>query len=336
VTAREYAKVLPAFWTGTTGRAIRALGADCQVIALYLMTSPHASAIGLYHLPLAYLCADTGSPLEGARKALRSLSEVSFCAYDEASETVWIPEMARHQVGDVVKPSDNRRPWLVKEAERMRKRPFFNDFLTKYGAAFSLGIAPDTKTLGSPLEAPSEALRSQEQEQEQEREQQREGARGAQPSPMGSFLGSFDTTGQPYIDAFRDGWHDATGTRLPVGGKNRLDHARKLREAMVGTGTEEETLAMVRAAAKVAAGDPECRGAQSPFAFFVGSIAAYVARASDATKASGSVTPPNPASAEVQRLRDAAKARELAGDWDARDALRRQANELARSIQGAA
>lgn len=182
MTVRDYAKVLPAFWTGTTGRAIRALGPESQVIALYLMTSPHASAIGLYHLPLAYLCADTGIHLEGARKALRSLSEVSFCAYDEASETVWIPEMARHQVGEAIKASDNRRQWLIKEAERMRKRPFFNDFLTKYGTAFALGIAPDSKPLGSPLGAPSKALRSQEQEQEMEQEGERESTREARPA----------------------------------------------------------------------------------------------------------------------------------------------------------
>lgn len=325
MTARDYSKVLPSFWTGTTGRAIRSLGPECQVTALYLMTSPHSSAIGLYHLPLAYLCADTGSPLEGARKALRSLSEVSFCAYDEGSETVWIPEMARHQVGDVVKASDNRRPWLVKEAERMRKRPFFNEFLAKYGAAFSLGIAPDAKPLGSPLEAPSEALRSQEQEKEQEKEQERQ--REA-PSPMGSFLGSFDSAGQPFIDAFRDGWHDATGTRIPVGGKSRLDHARRLRESMAGTGTDAQALAMVRSAAAIAAKDPDCQKSHSPFAFFVGSVGAYVARAGRPLEAPEVLT----LAAESRAKLRAADEALAAGNRALHTALTRESQALAQQV----
>ena len=40
--ARDYAIVSPQFWTGTTGREIRTRGRDVQLVALYLMTSPHA------------------------------------------------------------------------------------------------------------------------------------------------------------------------------------------------------------------------------------------------------------------------------------------------------
>lgn len=174
--SRDYSKVLPSFWTGRTGRQIRRLSDPwTTTIAVYLITSPHANAIGLYHLPIAYVCADTGSPLEGAWKALRSLSEVGFAHYDEDTETVWVPEMARHQLGDALKPGDNRRAWVAKEAAGMEKRPFYADFLAKYADAYGL----ERKPLGSPLEAPSDPLRSLELEQEKELEQQPEAAKRA-------------------------------------------------------------------------------------------------------------------------------------------------------------
>lgn len=46
---RSYGIVKPAFWNGETGRQIRAVGADAQLVALYLMTNPHANAIGMYY-----------------------------------------------------------------------------------------------------------------------------------------------------------------------------------------------------------------------------------------------------------------------------------------------
>lgn len=176
MSARDYAKVLPTFWTGATGRAIRRLGPECQVVALYLITSPHALSTGLYHLPIAYLCADTGCPIEGASKALRRLSEEGFCRYDEATETVWVPEMARHQIGETLSGGDKRRQWVTKEVEKFRKRPFFNDFLEKYGNAYGVSFVVDAKPHRSPIEAPSEPHRSLELELETKTEQELERA----------------------------------------------------------------------------------------------------------------------------------------------------------------
>ena len=34
---RDYAKVVPTFWTGDTGKAIRRKGPDAIVVALYLV-----------------------------------------------------------------------------------------------------------------------------------------------------------------------------------------------------------------------------------------------------------------------------------------------------------
>ena len=167
---RDYAKVAPTFWTGETGRKLRALGPEAQVMALYLITSPHATMTGLYHLPLAYAAHDLGSSFEGASKALRSLSEVGFAYYDEASETVWIPEMIRFQVGETLSPRDNRHKAILRELEMCRKSKYFAHFVAKYRGAYHLPFEVAPEGLESPFEAPSKPLRSQEQEQEQEQE----------------------------------------------------------------------------------------------------------------------------------------------------------------------
>lgn len=164
---REYGKMVPAFWVGATGRALRG-HPEAQVIAAYLVTCPSANMVGLYYLPLPTLCHETGIPLKGALKALLRVEEVGFAAYDHPSEMVWVPEMAKYQIGDSLKPSDNRVKGILREVETYKKSKFFGEFVKKYWDAFSLpGPIPETR--GS--EAPSKALRSQEQEQEQEQEQ---------------------------------------------------------------------------------------------------------------------------------------------------------------------
>jgi len=91
---RDFAKVSPLFWTGKTGKEIRESGRDVQVVALYLMTCPTSNMIGMYYLPIPTLCHEVNISKQGAMKALQSLSKVGFACYDEASEYVWVVEMA--------------------------------------------------------------------------------------------------------------------------------------------------------------------------------------------------------------------------------------------------
>lgn len=177
---RDYAKVAPTLWTGSTGKQIRALGRDCQVLAFYLLTNPHANMLGLYYLPLPFVAHETGIPLEGALKGLASLSEVGFCAYDEASEFIWVFEMARFQIGAPLKASDNRVAGIRKEYASLPKNPFLKGFFERYENDFHLNECREST---SPSEAPSKPLRSQEQEQEQEKEQEQERERGAKRAP---------------------------------------------------------------------------------------------------------------------------------------------------------
>ena len=177
---RDYAKVAPQFWTGETGKQLKAFGVEAVVVGMYLMTSPHANMIGLYYLPKIYLAHETGLGIEGAEKGLARAIEAGFCTYDEASEYVFVHAMARFQIGEALKADDKRCKGVLNELEKTPKGLLRKAFSSIYGDAFHL-------PKDSPIEAPSKPHRSQEQEQEQEQEQKQEKSRGAR-SPVGSRL----------------------------------------------------------------------------------------------------------------------------------------------------
>lgn len=154
---REFARVLPSFWTGETGRRLRALGVEAQLMGLYLITCPHADAFGLFRLPLPYVAHDTGLSIEGASKALRSLSEAGFADYEEASESVWVPEMARVQIGESLKPTDKRHAWVATELEKRRKHPFFGRFIERYRQPYALKTEGPSEGLAGPSDAKSKS-----------------------------------------------------------------------------------------------------------------------------------------------------------------------------------
>ena len=163
---RDYGAISPRFWTGETGKKLRG-HAEAQIVAAYLMSAPGSHMIGLYSLALPTLCHETGLPQEGASKGLARLSEVGFAEYDSVDEVVWVPEMARFQIGYELHGNDKRIKGVENELEKFRKSKFFNVFLDKYGSCFNLKIKREKhKAHASPLEAPWKPLRSQEQDQD--------------------------------------------------------------------------------------------------------------------------------------------------------------------------
>ena len=188
---RDHAIASPRFWTGDTGKLVRSLGRDYQVIAFYLFTCSSSNMIGLYYLALPTLCHEVGNITpEGALKVLRRLSEAAYAHWDEASEYVWVPNMAREQVGARLKEKDNRRPAVIRLARQAKKTPFFKDFMAKYGEVYDLNRESDLQPLESPIEAPSKPLRritpvskvDQDQDQGRDQEQEQDTHRGA-PTP---------------------------------------------------------------------------------------------------------------------------------------------------------
>lgn len=168
---REYGQVSPAFWIGATGKLLRG-DSTAQLLALYLITSPHSTMTGVFHCPLMYMAHETGLTLKGASKGLQRLIEVGFCEYEEASETVFVVQMAKFQIAKSLKPNDNRITGLRKDIRNMQSDLMRQRFLAIHSEAFCLNDPPDkpakTPKKTSPLEAPSKPPRSQEQEQEQD------------------------------------------------------------------------------------------------------------------------------------------------------------------------
>lgn len=169
---RDYSKVSWQFWTGETGKSLRG-NPQAQLIALYLMTSPHANMIGIYNCPIIYIAHETGSTLEGATKGLQTLCEGGFCTYEEASDTVWVHEMARYQIGDELKDNDKRVSGIQKLYDAMPEGRIKTGFYRKYRDLFHIKIK---ETLASPLEAPTKPETETETETELK----------APPSPKGS------------------------------------------------------------------------------------------------------------------------------------------------------
>jgi hypothetical protein len=126
---RDFGKVLSRFWTGQTGKEIRRSGAACQLISLYLLSCPNSNAIGLYYLPLVIAAHEVGFTVEEVRKVLLRLREIGFAAFDEISETVYVFNMARFQLGASLKRDDKNVPWVRREVAKMRYSPFFDEFV---------------------------------------------------------------------------------------------------------------------------------------------------------------------------------------------------------------
>ena len=181
---RDYAKVSPQFWIGTTGKAIRASGSDAQIVALYLLTSPHATMLGLYYLPMLYIAHETGRGIEGASEGLKRCMEAAFCSYDEASEMVWVHEMAAYQIAGQLSPNDKRCAGIQNDYDKLPGNAFLKAFFDRYKAAFHLTRPRESvASTRSPKEGTSMPLRSQEQEQEQEHAQDHEGRGAAKARP---------------------------------------------------------------------------------------------------------------------------------------------------------
>lgn len=170
---REYARFNPAFWLSKVCKDIRRAGVEGVVMAGYLKTAPLSNMLGLYPLSLPAAGHETGLGFEGARKGLEICSKAGYCEYDEDSEFVWVFDMAREQIGEALKITDNQVKNVQKQYAAMEENPFLARFYDRYAIDFHLvEKRGETPPLVTPSEAPSEPLRSKAQAQAQEKAQE--------------------------------------------------------------------------------------------------------------------------------------------------------------------
>lgn len=143
---RNFAMISPAFWTGRTGRDLRSAGNNAQLVALYLLSCPHANYIGIYRLPVAYIASDLNMNILDVVQTLKCIEQTGFALYDEATEIAWIVEGARHQIGDDIKVADKRVKMIQREFESLPSDcPFLDAFFEKYAKSLKLSCRTGLK-----------------------------------------------------------------------------------------------------------------------------------------------------------------------------------------------
>jgi hypothetical protein len=108
---------------------------------------------GIFHCPILYIAHETGLSLEGASKGLARLLEVDFCTFEAETDTVFVHEMAKYQIGEELKPNDNRVIGVQKQYASMADSPMKTAFFDRYKNTYFLVKNP--KPLPSPSKAPT-------------------------------------------------------------------------------------------------------------------------------------------------------------------------------------
>lgn len=201
--SRVYRTVHSTFWTGTTGREIGLIGGHLsQLLALYLITSPHQSMIGLCYMPLSYISADTGMTSLEVEQALDVLERVGFCRYDHDTSWCWVVEGLRYQAGySGALRGENRIKGMLAVLEMTPSAELRDAFIARYRALFD---SSETATLvgGSPDPAPTVSGTQTETETKTETETE-------VPLPSLPTVGRGAACGRAHRE-FQQLWNDTT------------------------------------------------------------------------------------------------------------------------------
>jgi hypothetical protein len=146
---RNYAMISPLFWTKGSGKKLRG-HKEAQIVAFHLMTSPAVTMIGIYHLSLPMICHETGLTPEEALKGLTKCAEpgIDFAYWDEDEELVFVPALARHQIGAALKAKDHKVKGVLRALAPFKEHRFYQLFLERYSDVYHLGEEGASKSLG--------------------------------------------------------------------------------------------------------------------------------------------------------------------------------------------
>jgi len=127
-----YGVIFPEFWTGTTGRQLRAHGKEAQLIGLYLATNCHANMLGLYRLSLDDMRHETGLGTKTIAKGLQAAAETGYALFDVVTEFAWVRQMARFRLGlkagERLREGDKRAQAITRIYHAIEANPFLGDF----------------------------------------------------------------------------------------------------------------------------------------------------------------------------------------------------------------
>lgn len=119
---RDFCKVSPKVWRSLKFKSLSARG---RLLYLYLLTCPHVNAVGCYTLPMAYLGADLG--FDDADAVMGEVRKAGMVRYDDAEAIVFVENFIHFNP-----PTNaNHARMMLKQAEELKKTPFFKDLLEK-------------------------------------------------------------------------------------------------------------------------------------------------------------------------------------------------------------
>lgn len=157
---RDYSKISADFWHSELAQSLinhpKAL-----ISALYLITSPYATMIGVYRCAPIVMSSETGMSVEEIVNALKYLIEINFCTYEWKTNLVFVHEFTKHQVGATIKIADKRHKAILKLFAKLPEGTCKQAFFARYNLSHQLLDVEESVNEGSscftkyPLEAPS-------------------------------------------------------------------------------------------------------------------------------------------------------------------------------------
>jgi hypothetical protein len=108
-----YGVIFSRYWTGQTGRALRARGGkDAQLLGVYLFSNDYMNMLGLYPLKLRDVTDELGLTPAALTKAFAVMRSLEYAFYDYGTGFVWVREMATFRLSikdhEPLKRDDNK------------------------------------------------------------------------------------------------------------------------------------------------------------------------------------------------------------------------------------
>jgi hypothetical protein len=142
---RTYSVFTPQRWIGTTGKRLRRgikdrrpgdpereAYKDAQIIADVLLNNPNGNQYGLYYITVSTMADLTGLLADEIGRALVILEREEFAFYDDATEFVWVKEMARVQMFLPLKAGDRQVKSTNTWYRQVPRNPFLGQFFDRY------------------------------------------------------------------------------------------------------------------------------------------------------------------------------------------------------------
>lgn len=134
---RSYGKVETGFWPWARRKR---LSEGAVTLALYLLSGPHANAIGVYSLPLGYVATDLGVDPETVSERFAELSRHRFAYRCETTEYVFIRDFLDHNAPENGNVGKAMAKLVATIPGEFGYWPEFIDALKPYGKRFPEGF----------------------------------------------------------------------------------------------------------------------------------------------------------------------------------------------------